>query len=319
MRVRARHIDTTQQQHSRLYETYQARIRRIYSRAYFKWTPEEEDNLERLAQEGRSEGEIATLMGRRPGAVRSRIAKIATRREQAIRQSRQTEPSNALAMAGPKQASVSFELRYIKPDSELYPFQVCGVFDLPVLATFGDTNILKRRSLALFCSNRVPAELIPDVYGLASALYSTGATVIGGFHTPIEKECLRMLLKAGGTVIACLPRSIEGMRVPPQWHDALNEGRLLVTSPFAGNRRDVSAAMAAQRNRLVAAIAEAIVVAHASPGGKTEQVCREVLTWGKQVYTLRSPYNAHILELGATALDLEAVSTMLMSAQLTAR
>jgi len=44
-----------------------------------------------------------------------------------------------------------------------------------------------------------------------------GVTVISGFHTPVEKECLRILLRGSQPVIICPARSIEGMRIPPTW------------------------------------------------------------------------------------------------------
>ena len=73
--------------------------------------------------------------------------------------------------------------------------------------------------------------------------------------------------------------------------------------------------MAAHRNRLVVAIADAVLVAHASPGGKTELLCRDVLAWGIPLYTLRSPHNDHIVALGASALGLESIMATLAQTQ----
>lgn len=49
----------------------------------------------------------------------------------------------------------------------------------------------------------------------------------------------------------------------------------------------------------VAALADTVLIAHAQPGSKTEQLAREVLGWGKQVYTLSHPTNEHLLALAA--------------------
>jgi len=41
--------------------------------------------------------------------------------------------------------------------------------------------------------------------------------------------------------------------------------------------------MALARNRRVAALADIITVAYAAPGSKTEELCREIRVWGKNV------------------------------------
>lgn len=64
----------------------------------------------------------------------------------------------------------------------------------------------------------------------------------------------------------------------------------------------MTAPLAAERNRLVAALATRIFIAHAAPGSKTEQFCREVIGWGKRVYTFDNPANAPLVELGVRAV-----------------
>jgi len=57
------------------------------------------------------------------------------------------------------------------------------------------------------------------------------------------------------------------------------------------------------RNRFVAALANAVLIAHARPGSKTEALAREVIGWGKPVYTLDHPANRNLLELGARRME----------------
>ena len=52
----------------------------------------------------------------------------------------------------------------------------------------------------------------------------------------------------------------------------------------------------------VAALADTVLIAHAQPRSKTEQLAQEVVGWGKQVYTLDHPANEHLLALGAMPL-----------------
>ena len=48
-----------------------------------------------------------------------------------------------------------------------------------------------------------------------------------------------------------------------------------------------------------AALADEIFVAHASPGGKTESLCREIVAWDKPLWIVASPKIANLLTLGA--------------------
>jgi predicted Rossmann fold nucleotide-binding protein DprA/Smf involved in DNA uptake len=61
--------------------------------------------------------------------------------------------------------------------------------------------------------------------------------------------------------------------------------------------------LANRRNRLVGALATAIFVSHAEPAGKTKALCRQVLQWGKPLYTHRSDLNTHRISMGAVPLD----------------
>src|SRR5207248_9104012 len=138
---------------------------------------------------------------------------------------------------------------------------------------------------------RCPGEAILQTYDLARALRDGGIPVIGGFHSPMEKECLALLLRGTQPVVVCPARGIENMRLPAAWKQPLAQGRLLILSPFARKHRRATAALAVMRNRLVAALAEQVFVAHAAAGSKTEQLCRELLANGKPVWTLAGGAN----------------------------
>ncbi len=180
----------------------------------------------------------------------------------------------------------------------------------PPISALGDLGILQTRTLALFCSVRCPGRLILQTYDLALALREAGTAVVGGFHTPMEKECLALLLRGTQPVVICPARSIEGMRLPAEYRKPIADGRLLVLSPFAEKQRRVTAQTAEVRNRFVAALADGVFVAHAAPGGRTERLCREVLGWGKTLLTLDSPENAELIEMGAVPVSPESIAAV---------
>jgi len=82
------------------------------------------------------------------------------------------------------------------------------------LAVVGNLDLITVQGTALFCSARVPGEAILQAHDTASRLRDQGVTVISGFHSPIEKECLGILLRGKQPIIICPARAIEGMRMP---------------------------------------------------------------------------------------------------------
>ena len=174
---------------------------------------------------------------------------------------------------------------------------------LPKVKSKGNLNLLDEPLTALFCSNRCPGDLILKTYDLARAMRDSGVPVIGGFQTPMERECLRLLLRGEQPIVVCPARSIDNMRIPRDWRPALDDGRLLVLSPFPATVRRPTAELAAQRNDLVADLAQRVFIAYAAPDSKTEAFARCLADAGKPLLTLDSPANGNLVEMGAEVLD----------------
>ena len=198
-------------------------------------------------------------------------------------------------------------LTWLQPSDDRYPPGLAAMLGgaAPRIAALGNVGLLRQRKVALFCSVRCPGNLILKTYDLACSLREAGVTVIGGFHSPMEKECLTLLLRGRQPIIICPAKSIEGMRLPRPWRGPIDEGRLLLLSSFPANQNRATADRARARNLFVAALADEVFIPHASPGGKTEQFCRQVVTWGKPLRTFDAPENAGLLAMGARAASLE--------------
>ena len=177
----------------------------------------------------------------------------------------------------------------------------------PQTAYLGNLNLLDEPLTALFCSNRCPGDLILKTYDVARAMRDAGVPVIGGFQTPMERECLRLLLRGSQPVVVCPARSIDNMRIPRDWRPALDEGRLLVLSPFPATVRRPKADVAARRNDLVADLATQVFIVHAAPGSKTEAFARKLAGSGKPLLTLGSPANANLVGMGAEVVQMHGI------------
>lgn len=191
----------------------------------------------------------------------------------------------------------------INRDERVYPESIVGFLGNCAPGTIwalGNFDILKNRKTGFFCSSKCPGDLIIKTYDLAKKWRDDGVTVIGGFHSPMEQECLTILLRGKQPVIVCPARSIDKMRLKTEYKTPLAESRLLFLSPFPAKEKRMTAETAAIRNRFVAALADEVFVAHAVEGGKLEAFCRELAQRGdKPIATFDDTANGNLFALGA--------------------
>ena len=156
----------------------------------------------------------------------------------------------------------------------------------PKIWAIGNLNILEQQLLGFFCSVKCPGAIILKTYDLIRDLRNKGVIVISGFHSPIEQDCLDLLILRKQPLVICPARGIETMRIPKSWRVPIQENRLLILSPFENKYRRPTVALAEHRNRFVEMLADKILVAFAVEGGKTMQLCSDASIKGKKVYTL---------------------------------
>jgi len=192
----------------------------------------------------------------------------------------------------------------VTPNDAHFPAALtrCSSGDAPTfLDALGNLDLLQRPLLAFFASVRCPGRLILQAHDLAQELRRAGVPTIGGFHSPVEREALTVLLRGEQPIVVCPARGLARMRVPRGYRAPLEAGCLLLLSPFDEHVRRATAQTAQRRNRLVAALAQWVFVAYAAPGGKTEAFCRETVAWGKLLYTFAG--NENLVEMGAQVLQ----------------
>ncbi len=180
-------------------------------------------------------------------------------------------------------ATGPFQITTLMPDHPGWPSNLGNRLgrDAPsYLQTIGNLEILARHKVGLFCSVRCPGDAILRAYDVTQKLRDDGATVVSGFHSPVEKECLRILLRGKQPIIICLARAMEKIRIPADWRGALETGRLLMLSPFEKRPRRPTTESSHQRNELVAALADEVLIIHVTPGGQIEEIAKLVDRWG---------------------------------------
>jgi len=201
---------------------------------------------------------------------------------------------------------MAFEVTTLASSNPNYPAALLskkGQAQFSRISIIGDPEILKRHWLGLFCSVKCPGDLILLTYDLARALRDAGVPVVSGFHSPIEKDCLDFLLRGNQPVVICPARSIAKMRIDKSLKENIERGRVLILSPFEETLKRPTAHSSQLRNQFVGALASAVFVAYAEPGGKTEEFCKSVLADGKPLYTFESRYTKTLVDAGAMPID----------------
>src|SRR3970282_105870 len=147
------------------------------------------------------------------------------------------------------------------------------------LWAIGSPEILGEKKIGLFCSGRCPGDAILGAYDTARKFRDEGVTVVSGFHSPVEKECLRILLRGKQPIIVCLARALEKIRLPADWRRAVEAGRLLLISPFEKRPRRPTTGSAQLRNEIVAALSDEVLIIHPAPGGSLARISQMVDHW----------------------------------------
>lgn len=149
----------------------------------------------------------------------------------------------------------------------------------------GNIELLSRPLTAFFASRVSPALAIRA--GLAWALEQVyaGAVVIGGFHSPLERSVLNLLLEARAPAVVVLAREVKSARFPVAWQRAVQQRHLAVVSQAMDQRR-LDHGRSVARNELVAMLGDTIVVAHASATGNLRAQTADWQRCGKVIRVL---------------------------------
>lgn len=182
---------------------------------------------------------------------------------------------------------------------------------LPEVTVIGAAHRLGEPKLGLFCSGTWDEGAKAIALELLAQLRDVGVGVMGGFHSPPERDCLEVLMQGQQLVIECPARSLHHLRLSSAQDAAIAQNRLILLSPFKAHHHRKTAALAQQRNQFVAALADALLILQAPLGSKTEALTRQAIAWGKTCWTLPHASNTHLYGLGVQPLPTLPTSGLL--------
>ena len=165
----------------------------------------------------------------------------------------------------------------------------------------GNVDLLRDPLHALLCSKACPGDKIIEAIDVAQRWRSENRSVISGFHTAVEKECLRIFLRGPQQVVICPARGIDPFQLPSDWQTKYQRGELLIISPFAPSIRRPTKETAEIRNRLVVDLATNITIIHASPGGQLEQLTNSSTSSSSRTGRVRPSADTSLQSSSSTA------------------
>ena len=135
----------------------------------------------------------------------------------------------------------------------------------------GNIELLKLYKTAFFCSRIIPASVVLKCYDWAIEQRESGVCIISGFHSQIEKDVLHYLLKGKQPIMLALARGLKE-KVEPDFEKHLEQGKLLIISPFDKTTKRVTELTAETRNKLMIDLADNITIGYASASGQLEKL-----------------------------------------------
>ncbi len=138
----------------------------------------------------------------------------------------------------------------------------------------GNKELLKLNKTAFLCSRKVPASIILKCYDWAIEQREKGTCVISGFHSQIEKDVLYYLLKGNQPIIVALARGLK-QKLEPEFIKPMEEGRLLIITPFQNEVKKITQQTAYIRNMMMIKLSDKIIVGYIQSEGLLDKCLKE--------------------------------------------
>lgn len=140
----------------------------------------------------------------------------------------------------------------------------------------GNAALLDEPLLGLLASRECPGSVLLETLDRIPQWVKDSQIILSGFHSPLEQQVLRSVLRRKGRVIKLLARGlIEYRGAPSDEREAMNDGRLLVLTAFPPEVRRTTRATALERNRLVLALASEVLAPHIAEGSPLAMLLAE--------------------------------------------
>lgn len=178
-------------------------------------------------------------------------------------------------------------IQKIANNSPLFPTDLLHIAQIPdALYILSDnwTDLLQRPRLAVVGSRKVSSYGQTITHRLVSELAQAGVVIVSGLAYGVDSIAHRAALDAGGLTIAVLPRDVQ--HIYPSSHQAMAQQIIKQGGALVSEYDDAVITYKSNfvaRNRLVAGVAQALLVTEAAEKSGSLHTARFALEQGKDV------------------------------------
>ena len=175
------------------------------------------------------------------------------------------------------------------------------------LYIIGDVTVLQQSIVAFVCSVKCPGSVVIHTFDAIRELRDAGVVVVGGFHSPMEQECLDFLLRGKQPVIMSTAKGLIRPRLSATQRMAIDGNRLALVSIFPDKITRTNKRQSQARNEFAAALASSVLIPHASPGGSAETIARQVVARNQPLFTIEDEENRPLIARGGRIYSVATV------------
>ena len=156
----------------------------------------------------------------------------------------------------------------------------------PVIHVQGDIALVRPRSVAIVGTRSPSDEPVERVRSLSAHLCEKGSPVVAGMARGVDSAAHRGALESAGLTIGVLGSGLDRIYPPenaPLYVETRRRGLLITQFPFGSAP---SPANLRQRNKLIVALSEAVIIAESDVRGGAMIAARSALDQGRNLFAL---------------------------------
>ena len=179
---------------------------------------------------------------------------------------------------------------------------------VPKLWYCGELSLLKNQLLGVVSARKIEPDLALKTTELLEQLTSISLTFIGGWHSPLEEEALRVLLRAPAKIVFCVSKSLEKFVPSPDIDFFVTQGRGLLITHCSPKAARISRNASLRRNEVVLHLAKGLLVLSAPARSASLKLAQAAIALRKPVFAPEHRINDELLTAGALPATVENIS-----------
>lgn len=176
----------------------------------------------------------------------------------------------------------------------------------PKLWGVGNPAILNGRLLGIISARQIDSDLALKSSQLLKKLALLNKLAfVGGWHSPLEEEALRILITQDAQIIFCVSKTLNRFNPPKELRSRIRTGNALLLTHCSPEAKRISRDASIRRNQLVRDMGAALLVLSAPEGSASLNLAKAAMRRGKPVFAPEHRMNSDLLACGALPATFE--------------